>query len=245
MLLWSELVLNTLQGAVDTTQTGIVLKITNHRTKPQHASGYIKNSLKRDLFLRQGRGKMTFWALALYCQKQQNFQRYLIIWRHDRPAWVSAWRPNAWFLAGRHLVEAGVLAVLEPRARGPSCGAGARCRPVGLAAALLLLLRLLRRCLRLLLRCCLLLMLILLLLILREEATQHRHPLWATCVSVLELPTPVSLRGTQTCLPCKAECWEKFALRKDLHTLWGSPTFAFLMKQAGLKLERQFSASYR
>lgn len=47
-----------------TTQTGILLKITNHRTKPQHASGYIKNSLKRDLFLQLGRGKNDILALS-------------------------------------------------------------------------------------------------------------------------------------------------------------------------------------
>lgn len=88
--------------------------------------------------------------------------------------------------------------MLEPRARAASSRAGARRRPVGLAAVLLLRLRLRRRGLRLLLRCRLLLMLILLLLVLREEATQHGHLLGARLGRFTELPTPVSPRGRQT-----------------------------------------------
>lgn len=228
---WSGLVLNTLQGAVDTTQTGTLLKTTNPRTKPHHASGYIKNPLKRDLFLQLGREEMTFWPLALQYQKQQNFQRYLIIWRHDRPAWVSAWRPYAWFLVGRHLVEAGVLAVLQPRARARCSPARARRRPVGLAAALLLRLRLRRRGRRRLLGCRLLLMLVLLLLILREEATQHGHLLWATSGSSAELPTPRVRWGNTAKLSTEGSS-------PPAH-LVGCPTcgrFAFLMQRPGLKL---------
>lgn len=124
-----------------------------------------KKIIKIQSLLAAGKGENDI--LALRYRKGHEPERYLIIWRHDRPAWVSAWRPYAWFLVWRHLVEAGVLAVLEPGTRAPSARARAAGRPVGLGAVLLLLLlRRLRRGLRLLLRCCLLLMLVLLLLIL-------------------------------------------------------------------------------
>lgn len=141
-------------------------------------------------------------------QKQQKFKRYLIIWRHDRPAWVSAWRPYAWFLVWRHLVEAGVLAVLESCTRAPSARTRAPGRPIGLGAVLLLLLRLLRRGLRLLLRCCLLLMLVLLLLILREERSDTT-PSFAPYPFVilresLSLVPPCCWKGSMpSCLPGK------------------------------------------
>lgn len=208
--------------------------------------------IKTQLVLAVGKGENN--VLALQDQKQQKFKWYLIIWRHDRPAWVSAWRPYAWFLVRRHLVEAGVLAVLEPCARAPSSRASTPGRPVGLGAVLLLRLRLLRRCLRLLLRCCLLLMLILLLLILGEEATRHGHLFW-TGLRVFRSCQPRRQRacgggGRPACSMGKrsqAACWEKRVLGTLSHTLWGYPIcgrFGFLTEQARLKLEGQSSASY-
>lgn len=142
-----------------------------------------KKIIKIQSLLAAGKGENDI--LALRYRKGHEPERYLIIWRHDRPAWVSAWRPYAWFLVWRHLVEAGVLAVLEPGARAPGARARAAGRPVGLGAVLLLLLRRLRRGLRLLLRCCLLLMLVLLLLILGGRRDTTPLPLPGSAVTVM------------------------------------------------------------
>ena len=69
-------------------------------------------------------------------EKVQHWGEYLIIWGHNRPARVCAWRPQPRFLVGRHLVKAGVLAMLQPCSGRP--GPCTSRSPVGLGAVLLL-----------------------------------------------------------------------------------------------------------